>query len=433
MGTIDGQGAKDTITATKDKDFTLTDASLTATDGLMLTLTSVENALLTGGASQNTFVVSGWTGMGTIIGAGDKDTISATKDHNFVLTDASLTATDGLMLNLLSIENALLTGGASQNTFIVSGWTGMGTIIGAGDKDTISATKDKDFTLADNLLTATDGLMLNLLSIENALLTGGASQNTFVVSGWTGMGTIDGQGAKDTITATKDKNFTLTDNLLTASDGLMLNLLSIENALLTGGPSANTFAVTNWTGMGKLNGQGGTDTVSVTKDKNFIASDSQIRTSDGMMLDLVSIEIINLTGGASPNRFDITPSTIATFNIDGLNPGFGDPAGGDSLFVDFTGTIGKRLKFSGPPDGIGMWTFTNRLPVNFKHIENLLNFSGNVTTKQQGNTLTLTGDGASNGLSLTQGPAGSVVVYALGGTLNGLLGTLPLSFPGVRM
>ncbi|MDX1964635.1 MAG: hypothetical protein SFX18_15905 [Pirellulales bacterium] len=342
---------------------------------------------------------------------------------------------DGNINNLVffnSIGNLI---GGSQTDLFDFGSTGFltGTINGGGDKDTVQATRDVSYTLTNLLLTATDGLDVDLLSIENALLTGGASQNSFNVSGWTGMGTLDGVGpSKDPVIAAKNQNFTLSDTLLTATDGLMMTLVSIESALLTGGAANNLFEVTTWTGMGVINGAGGSDTITVTKDEDFVASDSQITTTDGMMLDLVSIETINLIGGPSPNRFDITPSDIATFNIDGLNPGFGDPAGGDSLFVDFTGTTGKRLKFSGPPDGIGMWTFTNKMPINFIHIEILLNFMGNVTSEQHGHDLILTGDDLANGISLTQAANGDILVYPLGTTLNGDPLFLPQSFAGVK-
>ena len=46
--------------------------------------------------------------------------------------------------------------------------------------------------ITDVLLTRTDGASFTLVSIENAQLTGGASANTFTVSGWTRTAALDG-------------------------------------------------------------------------------------------------------------------------------------------------------------------------------------------------------------------------------------------------
>jgi|GEM_PF-2056942 len=399
-----------------------------------LTFTGLENGTLvvTTGSASDTFRVLADTPLVTSLdGGGGTDTLIH-QDIASVWTIATTDAGDiNGMIFFESIGN--LTGGNQPDLFDF-GANGdvTGTINGGGAKDTVQATRDVNYTLTNSLLTATDGLGVPLISIENALLTGGAAANTFTVSGWTGMGTLDGQAGKDTVAATKNQNFTLADNLLTATDGLMFVLVSIENALLTGGASDNTFAVTTWTGMGLINGAAGTDTVSVTKDEDFVASDSNITTTDGMTLDLLSIEIINLTGGPSPNKFFIIPSDVATFNIDGLAPGFGDPAGGDSLEVDFTGVMKPRLKFSGPPDGIGMWTFANKLPINFIHIEFLLNFEGNISAEQFGEELLLTGDDLSNGVSITQALNGDIFLYPLGTTINNNPALLPVIFSGVK-
>ncbi len=116
-------------------------------------------------------------------------------------------------------------------------------------------------------------------------------------------------------------------------------------------------------------GTGGANSVAVVGDTNFTASDAGISTTAGQLVAFNNVQTVNLNGGPSANRFTVTPSATATFNIDGLAPGFGDPSGGDRLSVVFTGTTGRKLTYSGPPNGIGQWTFTNRMPITFTHIE----------------------------------------------------------------
>src|SRR5207253_565522 len=105
---------------------------------------------------------------------------------------------------------------------------------------------------------------ISLANVTNASLSGGVGDTTFTVSGWTGTGTITGGGGADVVAATKDANFTLTDTSLASSDGMSLTLSAIGAANLTGGVSANSFTVSNWTGSATLDGQGGVDSYDVT-------------------------------------------------------------------------------------------------------------------------------------------------------------------------
>ena len=96
----------------KNSNPTLADASIAAADGLSMTMAGIGNAVLAGGSGANTFTVSGWHGTGTLTGGGGSDTVAATKDANFVLTNTSLATGDGMALTLAGIGTAKLTGGA---------------------------------------------------------------------------------------------------------------------------------------------------------------------------------------------------------------------------------------------------------------------------------------------------------------------------------
>ncbi len=332
LGTITGGGGADVITAAKDVNFTLTNTLLASSDGMNLTLSAIGTANLTGGAGANTFTVSGWTGLGTITGGGGSDVIAATKDSNFTLTNTSLATADGMNLTLAAIGTANLTGGAGANSFTVSGWTGAGTLDGAGGSDTIIATNNVDFTLTNTSLARVGSTTLTLANMEVANLSGGAAVNTFTVTGWTGSGTITGGGGSDVIAATKDANFILANTSLTSSDGMSLTLSGISGANLTGGTSNNTFTVSGWTGTGTITGGGGSDTISSAKDANYTLTNTSLASSDGMSLTLAAIGTANLTGGASVNSFDVSGWTGA---------GTLDGAGGSDTVVasnnvDFT-------------------------------------------------------------------------------------------------
>src|SRR5207245_1151497 len=67
-------------------------------------------------------------------------------------------------------------------------------------------------------------------------------------------------GATSTVMESGDVNFTLTNTSLKFGSNTD-TLVHISNANLTGGASANTFDLTGWTGSAKLDGQGGIDTL----------------------------------------------------------------------------------------------------------------------------------------------------------------------------
>ena len=353
-GALSGGGGGDTIAATKNVDFTISNSGLHTTDGMNLSLNSdFTIANLTGGAAANSFTVSGWTGTGTINGmtsaAGTFDQIVAVHDADMTLTNTSLVAAGFGTLTLAGLETASLTGGASANVFNVSGWTRAGSLAGGGGGDTIAATKNANFTLADSGLQTSDGMNLSLDDeFATANLTGGAGANIFNVGGWSHAGTLTGGGGADSIVATKDADFTISNTGLHASDGLNLVLSgTFMTAKLTGGASANTFTVSDWTRAATLTGGGGADTIAATKDTSFTLSNTKLQTTDGMAVTLNSdFTIANLTGGASANTF-----TVSGWTHEGALVGGG---GGDTIAAtknaDFTIT-NNRLQSS---DGLNM-------------------------------------------------------------------------------
>src|SRR5208337_3441268 len=122
-------------TASKNAGFTLTNTSLSSTDGMTLGLSGITKANLTDTAGGNTFTVSGWTGSGSLTdsaaSAATADTLVDTVAENTTLTNTSLAVTGLPTLTLSGITAANLTDTTSGHTFTVTGWAGSGTLKGS--------------------------------------------------------------------------------------------------------------------------------------------------------------------------------------------------------------------------------------------------------------------------------------------------------------
>ncbi len=257
---LDGGSGTNTLVESADVNFTLTNALLTGvgTD----TLVNLQVANLTGGTSSNTFTVNGWSGAGSLVGGGSADTIVASKNVSFTLSNAGLQTTDGMNLSLNGFTKATLTGAAGDNTFIVGDWTGTCTLSGGNGTDTLSVTRNANMTLTNTALTAASYGTLTLSGLEVAALTGGVGDNSFTVSGWNGTGTLTGGGGTDTVVAIRNANFTLSDTQLVASNGLTMTLAELHAANLTGGASNNTLTADGFTlGNVTLSGGAGNDSL----------------------------------------------------------------------------------------------------------------------------------------------------------------------------
>src|SRR5206468_12733987 len=123
---------------------------------------------------------------------GGSDTVVAVNNVDFTLTNTSLARTGYVAISLTSIEVANLTGGASANQFDVSAWTGSGRLDGQGPTtgDVIISSADVDYTLANDSLGRSGRGTFILAGIDLARLTGGAGANSFTVSDWTLAATL---------------------------------------------------------------------------------------------------------------------------------------------------------------------------------------------------------------------------------------------------
>ncbi|HYV35524.1 MAG TPA: right-handed parallel beta-helix repeat-containing protein, partial [Gemmataceae bacterium] len=173
---LDGGSGNNSLSVSIDASYVLTDANVQVADGPTIGISAVRQVMLTGGPLDSTFDVSGWTGNATLIGGDGLDQVVSSVDANAVLTDASLTRSNGASLTLNGIGAAIVGGGASNNTLDATGFSGNAWLYGGGGNDTL------------------------LAGSGNNYLDGGAGQDT--LTGSSGTDILVGQnGNGDTIHA----------------------------------------------------------------------------------------------------------------------------------------------------------------------------------------------------------------------------------------
>jgi Ca2+-binding RTX toxin-like protein len=239
------------------------------------------NDTLKGGTGNDS--LSGGLGSDSLNGGAGTDRLVETGNVNFILTNTQLTGGFGTD-TLSSIERAQLTGGASANNIDASAFTagsvtldgsggndtlrggsgddlltgglGSDSIAGGAGFDTLREIGDVNFTLSDTQLTGvgTD----SLAQIELAHLTGGASNNTIDATNFLGRTTIEGLGGNDTLVGGA------VQDLLIGGEGndhlngkLGKDTLDggLGNDTLLGGATADSLV--GGDGDDKLDGQGG--------------------------------------------------------------------------------------------------------------------------------------------------------------------------------
>jgi hypothetical protein len=106
----------------------------------------------------------------------------------------------------------------------------------------------------------------------------------------------------------------------------------------------------------------------------YHVSGTGVRVSGASNLSNISLsgfESIDVTGGPSKDQFIVTPSATVAVSVHGTMPDGGH--NGDSLIINQRGVTGATVTSTSSPTGMtGAWTFTNRLPVTFDGIEQLL-------------------------------------------------------------
>jgi hypothetical protein len=251
------------VTASKNGGFTLNNTSLTSTDGMSLGLSNMTSANLTDTGSGHTFNVTGWTGGGAFKGM--TETLVDSTSANLTLTNTSLVMTGLPTTSLSGFTTANLTDRAGGITFLVSGWTGSGSLTDSAAKpDTVTAVKTAGFTLNNTSLSSTDGTVLGLSGITTAILRDLGNSHTFIITGWTGAGGLT--GTSETLVDSVAANVALTNGSLAVTGLPTVSLTGFSTSNLIDTSGGITFTVSGWTGSGSLaDSAAAPDTVTAVK------------------------------------------------------------------------------------------------------------------------------------------------------------------------
>jgi Ca2+-binding RTX toxin-like protein len=260
---LNGGGGTNTLVASGDVNFTLTNTSLTGLG--TYTLSNIQQAQLTGGPSANKLDASAFTlGPVTLVGGGGNDTLLGgsgndvltggqgnvtidggggintlveSGDVNFTLTNTSLTGLGSY--TLANTQQAYLTGGPSANTINASAFSGPVTLVGGGGNDSLVGGAGNDSLVA---------------GAGNVTLIGGGN-DTLV--GGVGNDSIDGGSGTNTLVASGASQFTLTNTSLTGLGTYTLK--NIQQAYLISGSGNSVLDASKFTGAVTLQGGAGND------------------------------------------------------------------------------------------------------------------------------------------------------------------------------
>lgn len=224
----------------------------------------------------------------TIYGGAGNDTFSA----------ATSVTSDGSWVLNMSRQNPV--GGATLTTYSV-GQTGLAndqfTLYTLGGNDNVDfkdVGKDRDSVEPQLIpLTLDTGAGNDLLigSQWNDTLVSGDGDDR--VSGNRGVDTFSDTSGNDQLFESRDANFTINRTTLTIGTETETTISPFEEVLLTGGASANTFNVSDWTGTLRMDGVGGSDTY------NFWyrgAGDSVVTENDSGTTGNDSLNLYGTTG-----------------------------------------------------------------------------------------------------------------------------------------
>ena len=208
--TMAGGAGTNSIAVTADVDFTLTNTSLQLSNGEAIGFTSIQRATLIGGPSDNQFDVSGWTGTGKLVGGGGLDTVVSAVDANAVLTNTSLTRSNGTSFVLSGFGAAIISGGAGNNTLDATGFSGTVWLYGGAGNDTLLAGSGNDYldggTGNDDLVGgAGQDVLIGMDGAGDTLIAGSGDTTIFgslfadTIDGGPGDDLIYGDGGNDLI------------------------------------------------------------------------------------------------------------------------------------------------------------------------------------------------------------------------------------------
>jgi hypothetical protein len=205
---LDGGIGGARVAVAADEDFTLSNWNLRLSNGDSYSLSSIGEAVLTGGPGNNTFDVGNWTGAGILDGGGGNNQIVATEDADFVLSDASLTISTGADFSLGSVQSARLACLSGDHQLDASAFGGQVLLYGGSGNSALTGGSGDNYldggTGAATLIGGSGNNVLVGLNSLGATIYGGAgsnliygSPNADTVYGGTGPNQIYGDSGND--------------------------------------------------------------------------------------------------------------------------------------------------------------------------------------------------------------------------------------------
>jgi hypothetical protein len=340
--TMIGGGGTDTIQDSGVSSYTLTNSLLTGSG--TATLTGIQNAVLTGSASGTgtTFDLSNWTGKATVNGGVGVNTLVVHRDVNFTLTNSTLTLSDGTVITLQNIQKVDFQGGIGNNVFDLSGWTGTAKIDGGpAGQDTVIVNRPDTYVLTDSsppafTMTATNtGGSFQLANITSVA---GGTGSVFDVRGYTGTVTLNAVNGANPVSKARGANFStfegvaglstlgsLTDLGTSVATNYIVSVNWGDNQTSAGStsPSGSTIFAQGSHPYAEERTNPYTVTTTISQGSAFSVIVSSSATVTDSQLTSVVVNNISPVEGATFN------GTVATF----VDPGGSEPVG------DYTATL----------------------------------------------------------------------------------------------
>ena len=417
--TGNASSANNTVNASANADFILTSNSLTV-GGVISSLTNIQTVNLTGGANANLFTVNGFSGTVNLTGGGGSDSVTVRTyvSGTIIVTNSAITYS-GTTIYLNSIATVIVTDTTAGVVFDASAWTaGNLTLTGGASSSLIAnpTAPSLTITLTNSILTY-GSVIINLNPIASVSITDTAGGITFDVTGWTaGNVTLTGAGAGNTVEAqaAAGGTVTLTNTALTFNASTVVTLSSIQNVVLNGSSSGNSFNVRGWTaGQVTLNGSGNNNTVAAETSGTITLTNTEIIFSpNNAFITLNSIQNAVLYGTSSGVTFNVRGWTTGpvTLNGTGTNNTVQAEANTSGQFTLTTGSI----TFSATPLVITLTSVQNA--------ELYGSASGNVfdLMSWSGGILTFNGNAGINKFTINPITSSQLVnVYINGGAVGG--------------
>jgi Ca2+-binding RTX toxin-like protein len=169
-------------------------------DDFNKSITDIEHVRLDGTTANDVFDIGNWTRSPVMVdGKGGTDRVESTGNVDFVLSDWNLTRSDGVVVSLTAIEQAALTGGSFGNRIELDAFTGLATINGGDGHDRFFADRDGNYTITDAAIVRPVGGTIAISGIDEVEIHGGPAAELMNAAGFNGRVLLYGRDGNDTL------------------------------------------------------------------------------------------------------------------------------------------------------------------------------------------------------------------------------------------